>query len=198
MLNPTKRLFLLVTVIGSTLFLNGCKSNFASKHSNSIGSASASTIDNIDYANATVLKLDVDNKYTLENGDPLVTYEAGSKKSKSNYDAYTLALNNPGEYLITVKSLCKCFGYRKSIFVPEIYVDNDNIVMETVDSQITGPSFSLPIRMENTWRFSVDAPEKLNFIVFSDNQRLDEELANVGLKVTASYRGRYIVQVTKV
>jgi len=188
----------LVLVIFGTLILNGCKSNFAATHSNKTSSTTARSVDAIDYSNATVLKLDDDNKYKLESNDPLFTYEASAKKTKSNYDAYTLDLKSPGEYLIEVKSLCSCFGYKKNIFVPQVHVANENILLETVDSDITGPSFSLPIRMENTWRFSTDKSEKLNFIIFSDNQRLDEKLAKAMLNVTASYKGRYILEVTKI
>ena len=136
-----------------------------------------------------------------------------NKKIVSNYNNYSVELNNPGKYHIEIESLCSCIGFNKFLFIPLISLENENITAELTSTRMLEPTFSLPARLSRTWEIQIEQPRTLNFSIYSDNSNLDNVIyesssmepyagngyigyVHVESEIKAGFKGKYLIKIS--
>ena len=98
----------------------------------------------------------------------------------SNYHKYSIDLKPNKKYKIKISSLCDCAGFKKYMFIPEVYPENT--VSETITIKLDSVYFNYekgPLTLNKTWKINTETITKVtpfNFYLFSDNRKLGEKM----------------------
>lgn len=132
------------------------------------------------------IKVNKDFKDALTLNDSVLYYD---DSIKSNYKNFVFDLKPDKNYKIKVSSLCNCVGFKKYMFVPKIAQGNlDN----RIDTKLDSIYFNYekgPLTLNKIWNIKSDGlteNTKLEFILFSDNTKLSE---NVYRFIATSFGG---------
>lgn len=131
----------------------------------------------------------------------------------SNYKTYMFNAIKSKSYKITVSSLCDCFGFKKYMFNPEIYVMNSfGIPVELSQQPFHFGYEKGPLTLTKQWTFNLKAGENYYFTLFSNNKRLQTDIYKfiagsvsatggvivpvvVPINVKSSLVGNYVIKI---
>ena len=143
---------------------------------NEIKTKKSITIGKILKANSQSLIVKKEVHSSLKLTDSILVY---NDTVFSNYKQFTFKFKPQKTYKIKVSSLCNCFGFKKYIFNPEIYIlNNENREIKgKLDSIFFDYKFG-PLALNKVWELKSDHEINTSFLVFSNNQNLSKDIYN--------------------
>jgi hypothetical protein len=152
-------------------FASSCTTNKIPQFQNSLSHKSVHDISHLPLDNSLLFSKN-SLKGKLEESDSIVTYETTS----SSYDLYELKNLSSGQYKITMKSYCDCFGLAKYIAIPHIFHIDDQrnlLTIKQIENKPVSPMFGR-FYIQKSWEIHI-SDNLNNYLIVSS---LNEELGN--------------------
>lgn len=98
----------------------------------------------------------------------------------SNYQKYSIVLKPNKKYKIKVSSLCDCAGFKKYMFIPQVFPVN--IGKETIKTKPDTTYFNYekgPLTLNKVWVIQNEnliTETEYDFFIFSDNRNLTDKI----------------------
>jgi hypothetical protein len=171
----------LIILVGFSFILS-CKTLPKKGYENIKANTFKTHIDSLKIVPESKLELTKFQRLTLGKEDPSLYYfmDSDSNRTESLYETAQIDIDKPGNYLITIESICSCLGFEKLIFVPLLEIrdkaERKKVEINPLNSELLEPSFTLSSRLKKTWILNAENKGSYLLLFYSDNTKLNYPL----------------------